>query len=179
MITNNECIYTHNMENPMNQRTAVCNALIAVLADRGASYELNGETPIKEVLTKKDIETVNAFIFAGFRKGEIEMSADSKEKYADDQKMKTYVSSLVNNWVRKAPEFNNDSVYQAKNPGSRKGSGDEQVKTMKALLAQTTDAGHKTLIQAAIDKRIAEIKPTATVEIDSSKLPESLRHLVK
>jgi hypothetical protein len=163
----------------MNQRTAVCNALIAVLADRGVEYELGGETPIKSVLSKKDLETVNALIFAGFRKGEIEMSADAKSKYSDDKKMETYVSSLINNWVRKAPEFNNDSVYAAKNPGSRKGSGDEQVKTMKALLGQTTDAGHRQLIQAEIDKRIAEIKPTASVEIDASKLPESLRHLAK
>jgi uncharacterized protein YqgV (UPF0045/DUF77 family) len=163
----------------MNQRTAVCNALISVLTERGVKYELNGETPIKSVLTEKDLETVNKLIFAGFRKGEIEMSADAKIKYADDKKMSVYVSSLINNWVRKAPEFNNDSVYAAKNPGSRKGSGDEQVKTMKALLGQTTNPDHRKQIEEAIAARIAEIKPTQVVEIDSAKLPESLRYLVK
>jgi hypothetical protein len=163
----------------MNQRTATCNALIAVLSARGVDYELGGEKIIKDVLTKKDIETVQDVVFAGFRKGEIEMSADSKAKYAEDKELKKYVSGLVNNWIRKAPEFNNDQAYVAKNPGSRAGSQDEQVKNMKALLAQTTDATHRKMIQDALDARIAEIKPTKSVEIDASKLPDSLKHLVK
>lgn len=163
----------------LNQKTAVCNALIAVLADRGVKYEINGSTPIKEVLTDKDLATVRAFIFAGFRNGEIAMDSESAAKYTDDSAMKTYVSGLVNNWVRKEKTFNAGKTYAAKNPGSRKGSSDEKIKQMKLLLGQTTNPEHRALIQAEIDSRIAEIKPTVSVEIDASKLPASLQHLVK
>lgn len=163
----------------MNQKTAVCNALIAVLAERGVTYELGGSTPISEVLTDKDTATVRANIQAGFRAGEIEMTAESKAKYADDGEMKKYVSGLVNNWIRKNKEFNGGEVYQPKNPGSRAGSQDEQVKQMKLLLSATQDVETKALIQSEIDKRIAEIKPTKKVEFDISKLPDSLKHLAK
>ena len=163
----------------MNQRTAVVSTIISVLNERGVKYELNGQTPVSDVLTEADRKTVRDTIFAGFRAGQIEMSADSAAKYTEDSAMKTYISGLVNNWIRKAPELNNGGKYAPKNPGSRAGSQDEQVKQMKALLAQTTDAGHKALIEEALAKRIAEIKPTKEVAIDSSKLPESLRHLVK
>ena len=163
----------------MNQRTATCNTILSVLSARGVTYELNGPTPIADVLTDKDKETIRDVLFAGFRKGEIEMSADSKAKYAEDKELKKYVSGLANNWIRKAPEFNNDQAYQAKNPGSRAGSQDEQVKNMKALLSQTTDPTHRKMIQDALDARIAEIKPSKVVEVDFSKIPESLRHLAK
>ena len=50
---------------------------------------------------------------------------------------------------------------------------------MKKLLSATTDQTTKSVIQSAINDRLAEIKPSSVVEIDTSKLPESLRHLVK
>jgi hypothetical protein len=163
----------------MNQRNATVNTILSVLKERGVEYELNGPTPISEVLTETDKKTIREIVFAGFRSGEIDMAADSKEKHQDDKLMKNYVSGLVNNWIRKAPEFNGDVKYESKNKGSRQGSGDEQIKEMKKLLNATTDQTTKSVIQSAINDRLAEIKPSSVVEIDTSKLPESLRHLVK
>jgi hypothetical protein len=176
MTTNNDVPKEECM---MNQKTAVCNALISVLAERGVTYELNGPTPIKEVLTDKDLATVRATIFAGFRNGEIAMDSESAGKYTDDSAMKTYVSGLVNNWVRKEKTFNAGKTYAAKNPGSRKGSSDDKIKQMKLLLAQTTNPEHRALIQGEIDARLAEIKPSVSVEINANLIPDSIKHLLK
>lgn len=163
----------------MNQKTAVVSTILAVLSDRGVSYELNGPTPVSEVLTDADYAIIKQTLVNGFKENKIEMSEEARGKYSDEAKLKSYVSGLVSNWVRKEKSFNCGSKYEIKNPGSRAGQGDEQIKEMKALLSVTTDPAHKALIQSAIDARIAEIKPSQAVEIDVSKLPESLRHLVK
>ena len=163
----------------MNQRTATVQACLAVLKERGQHYELNGGVNIGEVLTEADKAKIRDVVFAGFKTGKIEMSEESKDKYSDDKALKSYVSGLVNNWIRKAPEFNNGSKYQAKNPGSRAGSSDEQIKEMKKLLSTTTDPRIKATIQAEIDARQAELVFASAPSIDVSKLPESLRHLVK
>jgi len=156
----------------MNQRDATCNALIAVLSDRGVSYELNGPTPISEVLTPDDKTKVRAMLFTSFRKGDIDFK--SPEKLSDDKYLKDYISGLVNNWIRKAPEFNCDMTYQAKNPGSRAGSGDEMIREMKKLLSVTSDPEAKQVIAEAITRRQAEIKPT-TVTVNVDVLPAELR----
>ena len=102
----------------MNQRNATVNTILSVLKERGVEYELNGPTPISEVLTETDKKTIREIVFAGFRNGEIDMAADSKEKHQDDKLMKNYVNGLVNNWIRKAPEFNSDVKYEIRNKGS-------------------------------------------------------------
>jgi hypothetical protein len=168
-------LYQQNKGDIMNQRDATCNALISVLADRGVNYEENGSTPISEVLNADDKTKVRAMLFIAFRKGDIDFK--SPEKLSDDKYLKDYISGLVNNWIRKAPEFNCDTVYHAKNPGSRQGSGDEMIKEMKKLLSVTTDAEAKQAIQEAIATRQAELKPT-TVSVDVSKIPEHLRALL-
>lgn len=163
----------------MNQRKATCSTILAVLEERGVKYEQNGQTPISEVLTDKDRADVCSALFAMFRGNQVEMSDEAKEKYKDDKALKNYITGLVSNWVRKAPEFNAGGKYTPKNPGSRAGQGDEQVKEMKKLLSQTSDPETKAVIEKAIADRVAEIKPETSVEIDASKLPESLRHLIK
>lgn len=155
----------------MNQRDATCNALISVLADRGVNYEENGPTPISDVLTADDKATVRSILFTQFRAGKIDYKNSVP---SDDKVLMNYISGLVNNWIRKAPEFNCNTVYHAKNPGSRQGSGDEMIKEMKKLLSVTTDAEAKAVIAEAIAARQAEIKPT-TVTVDVSKIPEHLR----
>ena len=157
----------------MNQRDATCNALIAVLANRGVNYELSGPTPISEVLNPDDKATVRELLIVTFRAGKIDYSKDARN-LQDDKYIKEYVSGLVNNWIRKAPEFNCDMTYTAKNPGSRAGSGDEMIREMKKLMSVTTDASAKEAIQEAIEARQAEIKPTK-VEINVDALPASLR----
>lgn len=156
----------------MNQRDATCNTLLSVLEARGVSYELSGVTPIDEVLTPEDRANARAILLAGFKTGKIDFKAgDFNAKEEKDQN--SYVSGLVNNWIRKAPEFNNDTMYKAKNPGSRAGSGDEQVREMKKLLAVTTDAAAKSVIEKAIADRQEEIKPKTEINLDA--IPAELR----
>lgn len=161
------------------QKTAVCNALLSVLKERGVDYELNGETPINKVLTDQDKSTVRAIILEGFMSGAIDMSEQARAKYDDETKMKTYVSGVVNNWIKKNPEFNCGVKYKPANPGSRAGSQDEQVRNMRALLKQTNDPEAVAMIEEAIEARLAEIKPKQQVTIDVDQLPEHLRHLAK
>lgn len=157
----------------MNQRKATVSTILAVLEEAGINYELGGTTPVSEVLEDKHKSDVRNALFTMFRAGEVEMSDEAKIKYRDDSALKSYISGLVNNWIRKAPEFNNGGKYVPKNPGSRAGSGDEQIKEMKKLLNATQDPKAKAQIQEAIEARQAELKPT--VEVDYSKLPEELK----
>lgn len=94
----------------------------------------------------------------------------------DESSVMKYIPGLVNNHVRKDARLNGGTKYVAKNPGSRTGSGDESVKAMRTLLSVTTDPDAKAQIQAAIDTRIASLKPKQTINVDA--LPEALRHLV-
>ena len=58
--------------NKVNQRTATVNTILAVLKEDGIKYELNGETPISEVLKPAHKEKVRSVLFTMFREGEIE-----------------------------------------------------------------------------------------------------------
>lgn len=158
------------------QREATVNTIISVLADRDVQYELGGSTNVSEVLTSEDKKKVQTILAAGFNKGEIQLSEEAKAKYiGNTAEMNKYVSGLINNWVRKFPDFNNGSKYEAKNPGSRAGTGDEMVKEMRKLLKIQTDAKAKVAIQEAIDSRLAEIKPTKSVTVNLEAIPAELR----
>jgi hypothetical protein len=159
----------------VNQRNAVVSTIISVLNERGCKYEMNGPLSISEVMTESDKQKVISIICQGFKDDRIEMSTDAKVKYAADAELRKYVVGLVNNWVRKAPEFNSGNAYQAKNPGSRTGSGDPKLQALKALY-NTVPEAHKPAVQAAINARLEELKPK--IEIDTNLLPEHLRHLV-
>ena len=163
-----------------SQREATVNAILSVLSDRGVNYELGGTTSVISVLTADDKKKVQTILAAGFNKGEIQLSTEAQAKYVGNTaEMNKYVSGLINNWVRKFSDFNGGDKYTPKNPGSRQGTSDEQVKEMRKLLKVTENAEAKTAIEAAISARLSEIKPASKVEINIDALPESLRHLVK
>jgi hypothetical protein len=112
---------------------------------------------------------VNAILFEGFRAGKIELT-----KEYDDKELRSYVSGLQSNWLRKDKRLNGGVKYEAKNPGSRSGSGDESVKAMRALLSTMTDAASRTEIQGFIDARVAALKPAAAATLDINSLPPEL-----
>lgn len=159
----------------MKQAAAVVNATFEVL---GNSFDHS--QPILSYITKAQIESVVDFVTTQILAGEVEFGA--KEKYDTDAKVRAYTKGMVNNWHRKSLQLN-PTKYEAKNPGSRAGSSDPMVREMKKLKAQLEAAGDLDTaaeVQAQIDSRIAEVKPTkALPEINTSVLPESLRHLVK
>lgn len=94
----------------------------------------------------------------------------------DDATVAKYIPGLVNNHVRKDQRLNGGKKYEAKNPGSRQGSGDESIKAMRTLLSVTTDPSVRDQIEAAIEARLEELKPKAQINV--AALPEALRHLV-
>lgn len=158
----------------VSQKQAVTNAVLTVIPD----YELGGETILADVLTSSNKESIKQILVNGFQEGKVEMSAEGQAKYFNNPtELGKYVVGLINNWVRKNPEFNNGIGYVSQNPGSRKGSGDAQLKALRALLKVTTDTEARSTIEAAIKSRLDELKPK--VEIDFSALPEHIRGLVK
>ena len=146
------------------QKEAVFSAVTNVCGNQDGAYNP----------TKEQRAQVNAILFEGFQAGRIELS---EGKQYDEAGLKSYVSGLQSNWLRKDERLNGGVKYSAKNPGSRAGSGDAQIKAMRALISTKSDPSEVAEIQSFIDKRIAELKPTKTVTINVDDLPESLRHL--
>jgi hypothetical protein len=106
----------------------------------------------------------------------IDMSEQARGKYiGNGSELRKYVVGLINNWVRKAPEFNHGGKYIPTQPGSR--SSDETLKALRTLAKTVSDPVVLNEINEAIRERTEELKPTA--EINVSALPEHLRHLVR
>ena len=122
--------------------------------------------------SKEERAQVNAILFEGFRSGTIEL-----DREFSDSDLKSYVSGLQSNWLRKDKRLNGGVSYIAKNPGSRAGSGDPQLKAMRALLTTLTDESERAEVQGYIDAKVSEIQATKakkSVTVDFSALPADL-----
>lgn len=149
----------------MTQKEAVYNAVTNVCGNRDVY------TP-----TKEERARVNAILVEGFKSGAIGYDGP----IPNDTDLKSYVSGLQSNWLRKDGRLNGGVKYVAKNPGSRAGVTDPQVKAMRLLLATKSDSAERAEIQAFIDKRVAAIKPAkAQATLNVGDLPEELRHLAE
>jgi hypothetical protein len=155
----------------ITQKQAVTNAVLSVFPD----YEMNGETILSDILTRESKVEIRAILFAGFKAGGI--TFENRALLADDAYVSKYVTGLLDNWIRKNPEFNNGAKYETKNPGSRSGSQDETIKALRNLM-KCVEGETKAEVQKAINERMAEIKPESTVTINVDALPAHLRHLV-
>ena len=158
-----------------NQKEAVYVTTMNVLAE--AEIPFDDGMNVSELITKDQRAQVIAIIANDFLAGEIEMTAEAKVKYSTLDKMKGYVNGLVSNWYRKDTRLNGGGKYVAKNPGSRAGVGDAQLKALKTL--RTLKADDKEALKA-IDEHIArrqkEIgeEKAKTVTVDLSKIPPEL-----
>jgi len=141
------------MSNKMSQKEAVFSAVTNVCGETDGAY-----SP-----TKDERASVNQILFEGFRNGTIEYKGDVSA--LSDSDLKGYVSGLQSNWLRKDKRLNGNVQYVAKNPGSRAGSTDPQIKAMRVLLSTQEDPTKRAEIQAFIDKRLAEIKPAKVTEL--------------
>ena len=158
-----------------NQKEAVYNAVTNILNENGIELEVGEKAA--EHLTTEQKKVVHQVVFEGIRSNEVAFTKD----YADDDKqLNSYVSGLVNNWLRKDKRLNGGEKYKAKNPGSRAGSGDSQIKELRKLLKVEGLTEEQTVkVQAAIKARLLEIKPDTQAVINVDALPEHLRDLVK
>lgn len=152
----------------MNQKEAVYTAICSVLGEAGIPFTEGMN--VASVMSKEFRAQVNGILFEGFRSGSITL-----DREFTDTELKAYVSGLQSNWIRKDKRLNGDVAYIAKNPGSRAGSGDPQLKAMRALLSTLTSPSDKAEVQKHIDARVSEIASTKTVKvIDYSALPADL-----
>ncbi len=155
----------------INQREAVYVTTMNILGDNSIPYDDGQEGGVEKVVTKDMRAQILNVIVAGFQAGEIDMSTEGKAKYEDEKKLRGYVSGLVSNWFRKDPRLNGGGKYVAKNPGSRAGSTDDQIKALKALReAKADDAEALAAIDAAIEARKSEIQATKKVELTAEMI---------
>lgn len=164
----------------MKQRDAVYSAVTSVLSDAGVHFE-DGMN-VSTMLTKEHRGSVQAIIVEGFTSGKIafEASEANAEKMSNPAKLNAYVSGLISNWVRKDKRLNGNEAYAAKNPGSRTGSSDEQLKTLRALKKRFAGTEKESIIDAQIDKRVSELRAAKakTTELSAEQLaalPEDVR----
>ncbi len=144
----------------VSQRDAVHSATHAILKQAGVSFEDGND--VSTYIDKPMREKVIFLVCEMFRTGkaEFENTPSNAEKLASPAKLKQYVGGLVSNWYRKDPRFNGNTKYVAKNPGSRAGAGDEQLKALK-LLAVKFKGTDK---EAIITKQIAVRQETINAE---------------
>lgn len=155
----------------MNQKSAVFAAISSVLVNAGIDFEEGMD--VGPVMSKELRAQVNAILFQGFRAGDIEIDVE----YSDTD-LKAYVSGLQSNWIRKDKRLNGNTTYVAKNPGSRAGSGDAQLKNTKLLLATLIPGTPDYIeVEQEIAKRTTELAATkaSKVTVDFSALPAHLR----
>lgn len=162
----------------MKQRDAVYNAVTSVLSDNDIHFE-DGMNAT-DLLTKEFRSSVHTIVTEGFSSGSIEFADTpaNQAKLADPSKLSSYVSGLISNWFRKDMRLNGNVKYTPKNPGSRVGSTDPQLKALRQLAKQFSgvDETKFTKIQGEIDIRVAAIQAERAkkVAIDYSVLPTDL-----
>ena len=146
----------------MKQKDAVFAALVAVFG------QIEGN--VNATITKEQRAQVNVILFEGFRSGEIDL-----DREFDDKGLKTYCSGLQSNWLRKDLRLNGGVEYEAKNPGSRAGSGDSTLTAIRNLKKATdpTDERYQMILDAEA-VQLAKIAEKKVVKVDYSKLPAEL-----
>lgn len=153
----------------ITQKQAVYAAITSVLAENSINFD--SETPVDKVMTRELRSQVNTILVEGFKSGQIQID----RQYESEAALKAYVSGLQSNWIRKDTRLNGGVSYVAKNPGSRQGNSNPQIKAMKALLLTLTTEEDKAEVQAEIDKTLAELNKAKAPKIDFNSLPESLK----
>ena len=164
----------------ISQHQAVVNAVKSQLGERFIPGQ-----DVKPFVTKSDRQAIAATIAKQMLDGEVALSDSAKAKYGDsvDTLASKYVMGMVTNWLNKSPDLNGGTKYVTKNPGSRAGSGDDQIREMRKLKKQLTELGNTegaARVDAAITARLAELEPAKVkaFDINVEALPEELRALL-
>lgn len=147
-----------------SQKDAVFNTVTSFYGDQ---FE-NGMSHTKEAKSK-----MVDMLIESYERGEWEIKSAQSN-------LRSYVIGLLNNHLRKDVRLNGGEKYKAKNPGSRAGQGDPQVKEARKLLKTLAEgSAEHAKVKAFIDKRVAEIKAEKNkVEINVDILPAELQGLI-
>lgn len=158
----------------ISQKDGVFNAVVAFCEENSIPFEEGNKVDFD----KSQRATIIGMLVAATEAGEMEVKSETAR--AD---LKNYWNGTLSNWLRKDTRLNGGEKYVTKNPGSRAGAGDAELKELKKLLSKVTLSGNEENIAAvtqAIEARKAAIaaEKSVEVEINTEVLPESLRHLV-
>jgi hypothetical protein len=156
----------------MSQKEAVFSAISSVFAQSGRTFT-DGEAV---ELSKEERATVTQIVCSGISSGDVAFSTDAATKYNTPEKLKSYVSGMVGNWLTKDKRLNGGGKYTPANPGSRAGQGDEVLKNLRALRTTTTDTDHLAAIDSEIENRksaLADAK-AKKVEVNYDAIPADL-----
>lgn len=158
----------------MKQSQAVYQATKQVCDEHG--IEFADGMDFKEVFNGDQRGEVIDIVTQMLINGEADFSDKARAKYDTPEKVRGYCSGMVSNWYRKMPQLNGNTQYKAKNPGSRTGSQDEEVKNLKALLkSDQLDDDGQAIVQKRLDERIKELKAAKSqVEINYDALDPAL-----
>lgn len=154
----------------ISQKDAVFQTVCAFLEENDRKYEEG----VKVELSRDDRKTCVTMLIAFTEAGEVEVK--SEKARAD---LKDYWNGCVSNHLRKDLRLNGNVEHVIKNPGSRAGSGDAELKEMKKLLIKVKGTEHEEVVQKAIDDRLKVIaeEKMKDLEINEDNLPENLKHL--
>lgn len=162
----------------MKQSDAVYKATEQVFTEHGVDFHdgIKAQDFCTAEMRKQIIEIVTA----GIESGDVDFSDSAHAKHDTTDKKRGYVRGMVSNWFRRDQRLNGGEVYQPKNPGSRVGSSDDQVKALRALLKSgTLDADGVKMAEKALNDRLAEIRAERNkVEIDIDALPANIQALI-
>ena len=150
----------------MKQRESVYNAVLAIMGPDHTVYVPN----------KDERSQIIAMVTESLVSGETDFSDAAKLKYDTDAKVKSYTAGLVSNWLRKDTNLNGGTKYVPKNPGSRTGMRDPQIKALRQLLKIETDTDKIEAITEQLNIRTAEVAAAKVkdVDIDITALPAHL-----
>ena len=155
--------------NKISQKCAVYAAVINVLKENNIMFEDGMDA---KVLLSTDMrKSVSNILMTGFTQKTISLESDQGDK------LKSYVSGLISNHLRKDVRLNGGGKYETKNPGSRSGSTDPELKNLMALMTTLSDGPDREEVAGYIKARKVQLETdkTKSVTIDYSKLPEALK----
>jgi len=160
----------------MKQSQSVVEATVSVLGD-----QFKPGVPVLTYITKDQTGQVVDLVTDSIMEGLTEFSDQARAKYDDRKKVRSYVVGMVNNWFRKGKELNGGTTYVPKNPGSRAGTGDPELKELKLFRKALTEKNAKPEALAKVDAAIAarlQALGTNKIEINLDLIPEELRDLI-
>jgi hypothetical protein len=131
-----------------------------VLGDR-----FDASKPILTYMTKEERNTICNMVSDGMACGDIELSAQAREKFDTEKKLRAYAGSLASCWFARSTELNGGIKYKPANPGSRTGKQDETIKQLEAMKTMIEDAEVLAAIDAKIAERKLELQPKVTIDL--------------
>jgi len=157
------------------QREAVFTTTVNVLTDLGINFKSGAN--VSEVMTDEARKAIQEILVQEFEDGAISLDQTdaNKEKLTNAAKLSAYVSGLVSNWFRKDKRLNGGVNYVSKNPGSRAGSSDPEIKALR-ILSKNYDAGSPEFhtIQSAIAEKLSTMKASKALKVDTSAISPEL-----